>query len=247
MKNIILPMTLVVLLGSACKKESLRPEDSQTSKEVSEQLQVAPKDIQDIRISEVNLNRNASIEFKPEKHKPAPGLQPVDWKVSYTGETEIEEMENSHTLLVEYIIDLQDFLEEYPVEKYFFLGTHKEFITKLQLAMALKQNLETGIEKLNNAELEKARYQMLQKAFEDMDRELEERGMTFNQTEDSLEPVLTIGNSKKKAKRLARHLKLYIADGEDLLLEANSEFSILEQGKIEVAQAVLEKILERIE
>lgn len=246
MKKMLLPMAMLVLLNTACEKQSLRPEENNVPGVTAEQLQVSPKELQEVRINEASLSRHASIKFTPEKNKPAPGLQPVDWKVSYLGETTVEDMESAHSLLIEYIIDLQDFLEDFPAEKFYFLGVHKEFITKLQLSMALQQNLETGIEKLNNAELEKARYQMLQKVFEDMDRELEERGMTFKQTEDSLEPVLTIGNSKKKAERLARHLKQYIADGEDLLEEANSEYSILEQGKIEVAQVVLEKIEERI-
>lgn len=242
----LLPIGLLILLSSACEKESLRPEENRLPGVTSEQLQASPKELQEVRVNEIGLSRNGSIVFAPEKNKPAAGLQPIDWKVSYLGEANIDDMNDSHSMLVEYIIDLQDFLEEFPAEQFYFLGVHKEFITKLQLSLALKQNLETGIEKLHNAELEKSRYQMLQKVFEDMDRELEERGMTFKQTEDSLEPEVTIGNSKKKAKRLARALVQYIADGEDLLEEANSEYSLLEAGKIEVCKVVLDKINERL-
>tara|TARA_Y100000590_G_scaffold281237_1_gene316023 strand:+ start:59106 stop:59852 length:747 start_codon:yes stop_codon:yes gene_type:complete len=246
MKKMLLPLAIVVLLGSSCEKESLRPEENNLPGVTTEQIQASPKELQEVRMNEAGLSRNASIVFTPEKNKPAPGLQEVDWKVSYLGEVNLQDMDEAHSQLIEYIVDLQDFLEDYPAEKFYFLGVHKEFITKLQLALVLKQNLETGIQKLNNAELEKARYQMLQKAFEDMDRELEERGMTFKQTEDSIEPVVTIGNSKKKAKRLARALKQYITDGEELLAEANSEYSLLEAGKIEVAAVVLEKINEEL-
>ena len=88
---------------------------------------------------------------------------------------------------------------------------------------------------------------MLQKIFEDMDIALSDFGMTFKVSEDSIEPIVDIGRSKRKAKALRRQLKLYIADGEDVLIEANSEFSILEAGKIEVAKAVLQKINDRLD
>ncbi len=242
----LLPLAILAFLSSACEKESLRPEENNLPGVTTEQIQASPKELQEVRMNETGLSRNASIIFTPEKNKPAPGLQEVDWKVSYKGKVNLQDMDEAHSLLVDYIIDLQDFLEDYPAEKFYFLGIHKEFITKLQLALILKQNLETGIQKLNNAKIEQARYQMLSKVFEDMDRELEERGMTFKITEDSIEPVVSIGNSKKKAKRLARALKQYITDGEELLVEANSEYSLLEAGKIEVAAVVLEKINEEL-
>lgn len=246
MKKILIPIVLVLVLNTSCKKESLRPEDNRVLGVTSEQLEISPKKLQGVRSNEAGLTKSAAIVFTPEKNKPAAGLQEIDWKVSYEGETNLNDMNDAHSMLMEYIIDLQDFLEEFPVEQYYFLGVHKEFITKLQSSLALKQNLETGIEKLNNAEIETARYQMVQKVFEDMDRELAERGMTFNKTEDSLEHVVDVGRSKKKAKRLARALRQYIADGEDILEEANTEYSLLEAGKIEICKVVLEKINERI-
>lgn len=243
----LLPLAIIALLGFSCKKESLRPENVDLPGVSAEQLQASPKELEEVRSNEALLNKEVLIIFKAETNKPAAGLLPIDWKVDYAGKKTIEDISKAHTYLVDYILDLQDFLEEYPVESYYFLGIHKEFITKLQLALVLKQNLETGIEKLNNAELEKARYQMLQKIFEDMDIALSDFGMTFKVSEDSIEPIVDIGRSKRKAKALRRQLKLYIADGEDVLIEANSEFSILEAGKIEVAKAVLQKINDRLD
>lgn len=236
MKKLFLPLAIIALLSLSCKKESLQPDILDNSEVNSSEL----------RSSETLLNKEVLILFEAKSHKPAPGLQPVDWKISYLGKETIVELSRAHSYLVEYIINLQDFLENYPVEEFYYLNVHKEFITKLQLSLVLKQNLETGIEKLNNAKIELARYQMLQKVFEDMDLALQDKGMTFHITEDSIEPVLDIGRRKKKAKALREQLKLYVKDGEDLLIEANSEYSILEAGKVEVAKVVLEKIIERI-
>ena len=245
MKKMLFPITLLVFLSSACEKESLRPEANQVPGVKEEQLQASPEKLGEVKINEAALLKEGAVKFTNKNNKPAAGIPETDWKVDYLGDTNIEEMSRAHTLLVEYIIDLQDFLEAYPVEQYYFLNVHKEPITKLQLSLALKTNLEVGIEKLNNAELERARYEIVQRAFEDMDRELEERGMTFKKTEDSLEPVVDV-SSKKEAKRLARHLKQYIRDGEEILSEANVEYSLLEAGKIEIAKGVLKEIEERL-
>lgn len=236
MKKLFLPLAIIALLSLSCKKESLQPAVLDNSEVNSSEL----------RSNETLLNKEVLIRFQAKSHRPAPGLQPVDWKINYLGKETISDLSRAHTYLVEYIVTLQDFLESYPVEEYYYLNVHKEFITKLQLSLILKQSLETGIEKLNNANLERSRYKMLQKIFEDMDLALADKGMTFNITEDSIDPIIDIGRRKKKAKALREQLKLYIADGEDLLLEANSEYSLLEASKIEVAKIILDKIIERI-
>ncbi len=236
MKKLLLPLAIIALLGLSCKKQSLEPASADNLETNSFE----------VRSSEALLNKEVLINFEKIEHKPAPGLPPIKWKVSYSGKSTRSEISRAHSYLVEYIINLQDFLELYPVEQFYYLGVHEEFITKLQSSLVLKQELEKGIEKLNNADLELSRYQMLQKIFEDMDLALSEKGMNFEVTEDSIEPVIKIGRRKKKAKALRDQLKLYIADGEDLLLEANVEYSILEAGKIEVAKVVLEKINERL-
>ncbi|MFT6068113.1 MAG: hypothetical protein ACJAT2_002360 [Bacteriovoracaceae bacterium] len=237
MRKLLIPLAIIAFLGMSCEKQSLEPTSLDNSGVSSSEL----------RSSEALLNKEVLIKFEEIEHKPAPGLQPIKWKVSYLGKKTITELSRAHSYLVEYIINLQDFLELYPVEQFYYLGVHEEFITKLQSAMVLKQELETGIEKLNNANLERSRYQMLQKVFEDMDLALSEKGMKFEVTEDSILPIITIGKRKKKAKALRDQLKLYIADGEDLLLEANSEYSLLEAGKIEVAKVVLQKINDRLD